>query len=149
MSIPLTIKGQGEIPGDEARKRLRKSIAGLRVLLAEDVEMVRDLITVVLSREMVNVTAVQDGAKAVAAAASQAFDVILLDVQMPVMGGLEATKRIRESGEAGATIPILALTANVQRRDIDRCHAAGMDGHVSKPFTPEALINAIKAVLPD
>lgn len=149
MSIPLTIKGQSEIPGDDVRKRQRKTIAGLRVLLAEDVEMVRDLITVVLAREMVNVTAVQDGAKAVAAAADQAFDLILLDVQMPVMGGLEATKRIRESGEAGAAIPILALTANVQRRDIDRCHAAGMDGHVPKPFTPEALINAIKAVLPE
>jgi len=139
MSIPLTIKAQSEIPGETVRKRQRKTIAGLRVLLAEDVEMVRDLITVVPAREMVNVTAVQDGAKAVAVAtaADQAFDLILLDVQMQVMGGLEATTRIRESVEAGATIPILALMANVQHRDIDRCHAAGMDGHIPKLFRPE------------
>ena len=149
MSIPLKITENGGVPAEESRRRQRRSVAGLKVLLAEDAEMVRDLITVVLSRELIEVTAVKDGAAAVEAALSQPFDIILLDIQMPVMGGLEATKRIRDSGGPGATVPILALTANVMRRDVARCQAAGMDGHVAKPFSPENLVNAIKAAIFD
>ena len=149
MSIPLKIIEEDGVPNEDARRRQRRSVAGLKVLLAEDVEMVRDLITVVLSREQIEVTAVNDGAAAVAAATTQAFDILLLDVEMPVMGGLEATKRIRDSGGGAAIVPILALTSNVSKRDVARCQAAGMDGHVSKPFSPENLINAIKAAIFD
>jgi CheY-like chemotaxis protein len=144
MAIPLNIPGQAQ-PAPE--KKSRRTLAGLRVLLAEDVEMVRDLITILLTREMMTVTAVTDGAAAVAAAQAEDFDLIILDVQMPVMGGLEATKRIRAGGGHGENVPILALTGNVLRRDIAQCHAAGMDSHVPKPFTPEALISTIKSVL--
>lgn len=144
MAIPLNVPGQAQ---PAAEKKPRRTLAGLRVLLAEDVEMVRDLITILLTREMMTVTAVTDGAAAVAAAQAEDYDLILLDVQMPVMGGLEATKRIRAGGRHGESVPILALTGNVLRRDIAQCHAAGMDGHVPKPFTPEALVSTIKSVL--
>jgi CheY-like chemotaxis protein len=145
MAIPLNVPGQAG-PADQPKKA-RRTLAGLRVLLAEDVEMVRDLITILLTREMMTVTAVTDGAAAVAAAEAENYDLIVLDVQMPVMGGIEATKRIRASGGHGEAVPILALTGNVLRRDIAQCHVAGMDGHVPKPFTTEALINTIKSVL--
>lgn len=146
MSIPLKITENGGVSAEDARRRQRRSIAGLKILLAEDQEMVRDLISVVLSRELIDVTAVNDGVAAVEAASSQVFDLILLDMQMPIMGGLEATKRLRD---AGATVPILALTSNVMKRDIAKCHAAGMDGHIAKPFSPENLVSAIKAAVYD
>lgn len=147
MAIPLNVPGQNQPAPEDAKKKPRRTLAGLRVLLAEDVEMVRDLITILLTREMMTVTAVTDGAAAVAAAQAEDYDLIILDVQMPVMSGLEATKRIRATGGHGESVPILALTGNVLRRDIAQCHAAGMDGHVPKPFTTEALISTIKSVL--
>ncbi len=129
------------------RSRHRPSLAGLRVLVAEDVEMVRDLITIMLIREKVVITAVADGAAAVALAETQAFDVILMDMRMPVMGGFEATRRIRQSGGPNAAAPILALTANTQKAEIAQCERAGMDGHIAKPFAPNALTNAISDAL--
>ncbi len=132
-----------------ARRGRRGSLAGLRVLVAEDTEMVRDLITILLMREKVSVTAVTDGAAAVEAAQSEAFDVILMDMNMPVMGGFEATRRIRQSDGPCAAAPILALTANVSKAEIAQCHRAGMDGHVAKPFNTNALTTAISNVLFD
>ncbi len=129
------------------RQRLRPSIAGLRVLVAEDVEMVRDLITLLLTREKAVITTVADGGAAVEAAMAQDYDVILMDMQMPVMSGFEATRRIRQSDGPCAKAPILALTANVQKAEIAQCHRAGMDGHIAKPFTPDVLIAAISKVL--
>jgi CheY-like chemotaxis protein len=119
------------------------SLAGLKVLVAEDQEMVSDLITILLLREKVSVTAVRDGAAALRALETQVFDVVLMDMNMPVMSGFEATRRIRHSGLATADVPILALTANVQKAEIAQCHRVGMDGHIAKPFTTDVLIAAI------
>jgi CheY-like chemotaxis protein len=119
------------------------SLAGLKVLVAEDQEMVRDLITILLMREKAIVTAVRDGAAALDAVGTQVFDVVLMDMNMPVMSGFEATRRIRHSGLATADVPILALTANVQKAEIAQCHRVGMDGHIAKPFTSDVLVAAI------
>lgn len=132
-----------------ARRGRHGSLAGLRVLVAEDTEMVRDLITILLMREKVSVTAVNDGTAAVDAAGAEAFDIILMDMNMPVMGGFEATRRIRQSDGPCAGVPILALTANVSKAEIAQCHRAGMDGHVAKPFNTNALTTAIRDVLSD
>jgi len=129
------------------RRARHGSLAGLRVLVAEDTEMVRDLITILLMREKVEVTAVVDGTEAVEAAAAEAYDIILMDMNMPVMGGFEATRRIRQSGGPCAGVPILALTANVSKAEIAQCARAGMDGHIAKPFNTNALTAAIKAAL--
>jgi len=123
------------------------ALEGLRVLVAEDTEMVRDLITILLAREKVSVTAVANGIAAIAAAQSEAFDIILMDMNMPMMGGFEATRRIRQSNGPCAGVPIVALTANVTKAEIAQCRRAGMDGHIAKPFNTNALTEAIGKVL--
>ena len=75
------------------------------------------------------------------------FDLILMDIQMPVMGGLEATRLIRAKELPGQHTPIIAVTANVMESDRTACKAAGMDGHLGKPFTPAALSNAVDEVM--
>ncbi len=134
-------------PEVSPRRPRHGSLAGLRVLVAEDTEMVRDLITILLMREKVTVTTVADGAEAVRMAETQLFDVILMDMNMPVMGGFEATRRIRQSGGPCVEVPILALTANVSKAEIAQCHRAGMDGHIAKPFNTNALTAAISSAL--
>ena len=84
----------------------------------------------------------EDGAEAVACAARQAYDMILMDMQMPRLDGLEATKRIRQL-PGGASVVILAMTANAFSDDRDRCLAAGMNDFVAKPVDPELLFSTM------
>ncbi len=89
------------------------------------------------------VTFAENGAEAVAAAAIIDFDVALIDVRMPEMDGLEATRRIRKlEGERGK-VPIVALTAQAFTDQIADCHKAGMDTHLAKPFSPDALLATV------
>ena len=103
----------------------------------------------VLGRRRHRVTAVSTGRDAVAAAAGRAFDLILMDVQMPGMDGFEATAAIRahELG-TGRRTPIVALTAHTMAADRDRCLAAGMDAFVAKPLRPVTLLAAIDTLVP-
>ncbi|MBK9416858.1 MAG: response regulator [Flavobacteriales bacterium] len=71
------------------------------------------------------------------------YDVILMDVQMPEMNGYDATKAIRALAGAKSRIPIIAMTANVMKEEVERCKEAGMNGYVPKPFKREELMNAI------
>jgi CheY-like chemotaxis protein/HPt (histidine-containing phosphotransfer) domain-containing protein len=84
-----------------------------------------------------------NGLEAIEAARRNDYDVILMDVHMPEMGGLEATRAIRLLPGKAATVPIIALTANAFASDIEACRAAGMNGHVGKPFRREELLIAI------
>ena len=88
--------------------------------------------------------AVENGAEAVEAAQTGAHDLILMDIKMPVMDGVAATRAIRGLGGERATLPILALTANADERDAADYLAAGMDGVVQKPIEPDVLLNAIR-----
>ncbi|WP_245636916.1 PAS domain S-box protein [Azospirillum thiophilum] len=116
----------------------------LRILVAEDVEMNRLLAVTLLKQAGHAVVAVEDGAQALAAVGREAFDVILMDLNMPVMDGLEATRAIRGlPGPAGRTA-IVALTANAFPDDIAGCHEAGMDGHVPKPIDRTLLQREIQ-----
>lgn len=81
----------------------------------------------------------RDGAEALAAAARDDYDVILMDMHMPVIDGLEATQRIRSMDGRMSRAPIIALTANAMAADRRKCIAAGMDDFLSKPFEPETL----------
>ncbi|MFD1628019.1 hybrid sensor histidine kinase/response regulator [Azospirillum griseum] len=114
-----------------------------RILLAEDLEMNRDLAIAILSRAGHRVDAVNDGAAAVAAVQEHPYDIVLMDVQMPVMDGLEAARRIRALPSPVARIPILALTAGVLAVEVERCADAGMNGHLAKPLEKTALLDAI------
>jgi CheY-like chemotaxis protein/HPt (histidine-containing phosphotransfer) domain-containing protein len=93
---------------------------------------------------------VGDGRKAVAAIAEDRYDLILMDVQMPEMDGFEATARIREIEEKkGDHTPIIAMTAHAMKGDRERCIEAGMDDYVPKPISSEALLNAIRMLVPE
>jgi PAS domain S-box-containing protein len=117
----------------------------LRLLVAEDNAVNRELIITLLSPFDIEIETAADGAEAVEALSSGGrFDVILMDVQMPVMDGLTATRRIRGlvDVEAAAT-PIIAMTANVLPEQIDSCREAGMDDHLGKPIMPARLLDAL------
>jgi CheY-like chemotaxis protein len=114
-----------------------------RVLLAEDNEINALLATTILEEAGFSVEAVINGAEAVEAARRGSFDLVLMDVQMPVMDGLAATRMIRALGGPASEVTIVALTANAMRSDQDACLAAGMDDFISKPLEPDNFLTVI------
>ena len=124
-------------PGDRRVRTPR------RLLLAEDVPLNQDLARAILEAEGHLVDVVPDGAAAVRAVEAGAYDVVLMDVQMPVMDGVSATRLIRALDGPNARVPIIALTANVLPQQIAEFREAGMGGHVGKPFVRADLLDAI------
>jgi CheY-like chemotaxis protein len=121
----------------------------LRVLVAEDNATNQKLVLALLKQHGHHVVVVGDGRMAVQAAASEPFDVILMDVQMPEMGGFEATAAIRaRERSTGGHIPIIALTAHVMAGDREQCLAAGMDAFVPKPLRPPELFAVLDQFFP-
>jgi signal transduction histidine kinase/CheY-like chemotaxis protein len=114
-----------------------------RALVADDHPFNQELLRILLESAGVEVHVVGDGAQAVDAYRSGAFDIVLMDVQMPVMDGPEATRRIRALEGQGARIPIIAMTANVMSEQIEAYLAAGMDAHLGKPIDSTALIETV------
>jgi signal transduction histidine kinase/DNA-binding response OmpR family regulator len=113
---------------------------GLRILLAEDNLVNQKLAVLLLEKHEHAVTVVADGEQAVRAYQSQPFDVVLMDVQMPVMDGFAAVAAIRRREAASGTrLPIVAMTAHAMKGDRERCFESGMDGYVSKPIQPPEL----------
>ncbi|HXQ14300.1 MAG TPA: response regulator [Caulobacteraceae bacterium] len=117
---------------------------GGRILLAEDNEINALLATTILEEAGFSVEAVVNGAEAVEAAGRGGFDLVLMDVQMPVMDGLQATREIRALRGPAALVPIVALTANAMRSDQDACLGAGMNDFVSKPLDPDDFLGAVR-----
>lgn len=117
--------------------------AAIKVLVAEDVDANRELLQLFLEGEGFHVDVVGDGVAAVAAVRTTAYDVVLMDLQMPELDGLEATRAIRQAGGRLAHLPIIGLSASVMPDDVTRCLAAGMNDHLSKPFTIDGLIAVI------
>jgi len=115
----------------------------LRVLVVDDVLMNRDIASSFLRVAGHEVTCANSGAEAVAAVATTDFDVVLMDVRMPEMDGLEATRRIRALGGAQARVPIVALTAQAFANQVAECQEAGMDSHLPKPFDRDMLLAAV------
>ena len=116
----------------------------VRLLLVEDVAINRELVKTVLAPFDIEIDTAEDGAQAIEAFQRGAYDLVLMDVQMPGMDGLTATRRIRDLPLAAAdSTPIVAMTANVLPEQIARCLAAGMDAHLGKPMSPGELLGAI------
>jgi CheY-like chemotaxis protein len=125
-------------PDDEAPLR------PLRVLLAEDHSTNQYLIRAYLRSGKHVVTVAETGIEAVEAVRSGDFDVVLMDMQMPVLDGLNATRQIRALGGAAAALPIIALTANAMPEDRAACLGAGMSDYLSKPVEAAALLAALR-----
>ena len=120
----------------------------LRVLLVEDHPVNRKVIDLIIG-ELVDLTMANDGAQGVMAEADGTFDLILMDMQMPVMDGLTATRKIRERERrtGAAPTPIIVLTANVLPEHVEACQRAGADTHLPKPVTAPALLAAMQEAL--
>jgi two-component system sensor histidine kinase/response regulator len=115
-------------------------LGGARVLVVDDNEINREVAGELLQRVGVRVSYATNGEEAVAAVLGGTFDAVLMDVQMPVMDGFDATRRIRASKDVPAGLPIIAVTAHARAEDADRTREAGMNGHVQKPIDPDELL---------
>jgi CheY-like chemotaxis protein len=123
---------------------------GIRVLLAEDLDINREIVYALFEPLGFNIDWARDGREAVEmfSAKPDGYDLILMDMQMPEMDGLEATRRIRSMGSLhAAQVPIIALTANVFKEDIENSLAAGMDDHLGKPIDFNEAIQKIARYL--
>jgi len=142
---PAVWEDPAEVLASSQKRRGR----GLRVLLAEDNVSNQMVAVGLLKQEECAVVIAGDGKEALAALETAHFDVVLMDVQMPEMNGLEATAAIRErEKETGAHVPIIAMTAHAMAGDEERCLAAGMDGYVPKPVKKSQLWEAIDRLVP-
>jgi signal transduction histidine kinase/DNA-binding response OmpR family regulator len=121
--------------------------ASARILLAEDNLVNQRFVQRILEKRGYSVVVAGDGKEALEALRKETFDVVLMDIQMPEIDGLEATRVIRESERrSGLHMPIIALTAHAMKDDQDRCVAAGMDGYLSKPVHSADLLAMIEAL---
>jgi len=139
VELPLA-RGAGP---DRVSEAVRGPDRPIRLLLAEDHPANVVLIQALLSPFEIDVTVATDGLQALELARGQSFDLILMDMQMPVMDGPAATRAIRQLPGARGRTPVVALTANVIKAQIDACLDSGMQGHVAKPVDPDALFKAI------
>jgi PAS domain S-box-containing protein len=136
-ALPPLLGEGGELPGGTAR-----------VLLAEDNLVNQRVASALLQRLGYAVTVVENGLQALAALESSRFDLVLMDVQMPEMDGLQVTTVIRaRERQTGGHLPIIALTAHAMKGDRERCLAAGMDGYVTKPILESELADALATAL--
>jgi signal transduction histidine kinase/CheY-like chemotaxis protein len=149
VTLPLTVAASGEkIQDIEERSSADGAFTnqGLRTLVAEDNEINQVLITKVLEKLGIPLVMANDGAEAVAAVenAEQPFDLIFMDVQMPIMDGITATRKIRDMG---CITPIIAITANTMEQDLDEYLAAGMNTSVGKPINLQKFEETIRSFI--
>ena len=149
--LPITASQSG----GNAEARLRTHHAGSRILLVEDNPINCEVAVALLSGAYMAVDIALDGSQAVSMIANKVYDLVLMDVRMPVMDGLQATRVIRSmtgsmthSGVSYAQLPILAMTANVFQEDREACLEAGMQDFVAKPVVPEDLFHMLIKWLP-
>jgi CheY-like chemotaxis protein len=132
---------------NETQGRISIDLGGHTILLAEDIDINQEIVLALLEPTGLRIECADNGAQAVQlfSEAPEKYDLIFMDVQMPEMDGYEATRMIRKMDLPGAkTIPIIAMTANVFREDVDNCLKAGMDGHVGKPLVSDEVIKLLR-----
>ena len=148
IGMSLGISAPEEEADEASRRRQQAPLPPLHVLLAEDSLVNQKLAVGLLEREGHSVVVAKNGKQAVAAMADDDFDLVLMDVEMPEMDGLEATAVIRvKEKQAGVHTPIVAMTAHAMKGDRERCLEAGMDAYVSKPIHAQELFDAVASVV--
>jgi len=140
----------GEIATEEEAETpsARTGAAG-KILIVDDVPINRELVAVLLRAAGHGVEKASGGAEALSLLASQSFDLVLMDVQMPEMDGYEATGKIRALPAPQGAVPIIAMTAHAMQEDVARCRQAGMDDHIAKPIVKQELLEKVQNWLPD
>jgi CheY-like chemotaxis protein len=148
-SFTLEFSLAGAVVREEADAASAIMPPGLRILVAEDNLVNQLVVQKLLARQQAEVVVVPDGSQAVELAARERWDAILMDVQMPVLDGLEATRRIRARELAGGEprVPVIALTARAMAQDAADCRRAGMDDFVTKPLDHGRLCRALAAAV--
>jgi PAS domain S-box-containing protein len=144
----LGIEGEVKLPDDETSAGI---FHGKRVLFAEDVEVNREILIALMEPTEIDLVVAENGVEAVEKfkAEPTSYDMILMDMQMPEMDGCDATREIRALGTKWAkNIPIVAMTANVFREDVERCLAAGMNDHIGKPIDIGEVMSKLRHYLP-
>ncbi len=151
MKIPFEIC-TGDIEPEKKEDHEKVSLDGMRILLVEDNSLNMEIATFMVETAGATVTPARNGREAVDVYRSHpagTFDVILMDVMMPEMDGLEATRQIRTSEQAdSAEIPIIAMTANAFAEDVKKCKAAGMNEHIAKPLDADRALHIIARYKP-
>jgi CheY-like chemotaxis protein len=143
--LGLTVGSGNVVPSSPTRLSLPEWKTGLRVLLAEDNPVNQTIVVRLLEKRGHSVQVASDGIEALKIFKQGKCDLILMDVQMPIMDGFEATAAIREREKTtGGHFPIIAMTAHAMKGDRERCLAAGMDGYISKPFQIDELLHEIE-----
>jgi two-component system, sensor histidine kinase len=147
-TICCPVSGPPAMTPERGQRQISEPTRRLRILLAEDNRVNQLLAVRLLQSQGHEVLVVSDGRAALKAIAEQDFDLILMDIQMPEMDGLEATRILREHEKAGMrSVPIIALTAHAMKGDRDKCLAVGMRGYISKPIQPEEFFQVIEDVM--
>ena len=137
LAAPSGSAGEATLP-DDAESRLKQIYGGRRVLLVEDEPVNQEIACMLLEDVDLLVDVANDGVEAVERASQARYDLILMDMQMPRLDGLQATRLIRHLPDYERT-PIVAMTANAFAEDKERCLAAGMSDFIAKPVNPEVL----------
>lgn len=146
LTVPFAIDHASQT--EEKADKRPVSLAGLHVLLAEDNELNREIAVFLLEKEGMEITACENGAEAVKAFRESPqgyYDLILMDIMMPVMDGYEASRQIRSLPRRdAAVIPIFAMTANAFQDDIEKSHKSGMNEHLTKPLHTQVMLDTIR-----
>lgn len=145
-SVRLPLAKDVPVGASSLEPRLGPAAMPLRILLVDDNPANLKLACYILRDRGHVVHSAQDGAEAVRLASREVYDVILMDLEMPLMSGFEAAAAIRKSGSASAQAPVIAMTAHAMKEDRDRCFAAGMDGYISKPVDPEKMTQLVETL---
>ncbi|MBI3099923.1 MAG: response regulator [Planctomycetes bacterium] len=133
-----------------ARPKPSSDVAPLRILLVEDHPVNRKLASSLLQKQGHSVALAGNGREALTLLDQEVFDLVLMDVQMPELDGLQTTAALREREQStGEHLPVIAMTAFAMKGDMEKCLQAGMDGYVSKPIRPEELFSVIARVVPE